>query len=64
VKKLVCVYKMQCSDQVVYSLAPGFSPVWNRRKQASRFNDFFARLVAAEAAEPPDVTKHQAEARC
>jgi hypothetical protein len=33
------------------SLAPGFSPVLVRRRQASRFNGFYAIPEAAEAAD-------------
>jgi hypothetical protein len=33
------------------SLAPGFSPVLDRRRSNSRFNGFFATPEAAEAAE-------------
>jgi hypothetical protein len=41
-------------NKIGLSLAPGFSPVWNRRERTSRFNGFSAITEAAEAAEPPD----------
>jgi hypothetical protein len=44
---------MQGASKVGLSLAPGFSPVWNRRERTSRFNGFSAISEAAEAAEPP-----------
>ena len=47
------VFKMQGASKVGLSLAPGFSPVWNRRERTSRFNGFSAIPEAAEAAEPP-----------
>jgi hypothetical protein len=34
------VFKMQGASKVGLSLAPGFSPVWNRRERTSRFNGF------------------------
>ncbi len=42
---------MHSSFTTAVSLAPGFSPVLVRRKRTSRFNGFFARPEAAEAAE-------------
>jgi hypothetical protein len=41
---------MQFSFTTSLSLAPGFSPVLDRHKLASRFNGFSARPEAAEAA--------------
>jgi hypothetical protein len=43
---------MQFSHKAALSLAPGFSPVLNRRAHMSRFNGFRIHLKAAEAAEP------------
>jgi hypothetical protein len=48
------VFKKQGDGKVGLSLAPGFSPVWNRRARTSRFNGFPDRPKAAEAAEPTD----------
>jgi hypothetical protein len=42
---------MQFSFTTTLSLAPGFSPVWDRCERNSRFNGFFAMLEAAEAAD-------------
>jgi hypothetical protein len=41
---------MQFAFTTVVSLAPGFSPVLDRCPCHSRFNGFYARLKAAEAA--------------
>ena len=42
---------MNYSFTNIISLAPGFSPVLARRRQASRFNGFSTMPEAAEAAE-------------
>jgi hypothetical protein len=42
---------MHFSFTTFISLAPGFSPVWDRHRQASRFNGFSAIPKAAEAAD-------------
>jgi hypothetical protein len=41
---------MQFAFTTAVSLAPGFSPVLDRSQRNSRFNGFYARLKAAEAA--------------
>jgi hypothetical protein len=41
---------MHFSLTTIISLAPGFSPVWDKRTQASRFNGFSAIPKAAKAA--------------
>ncbi|HAO77750.1 MAG TPA: hypothetical protein DCQ92_02005 [Verrucomicrobia subdivision 3 bacterium] len=46
------IFKMQFVFTTSISLAPGFSPVLDRCERHSRFNGFFARAEAAEAAEP------------
>jgi len=42
---------MHCSLPSNFSLAPGFSPVWDWQWLASRFNGFAKRLEAAKAAD-------------